>query len=72
MSGGNKCSGGSRELVMGVLFYKGDVVTFEQRPKKSEGIVEIQGKEHHGRMEQLMQRPWSGHIFDMFDEQQGG
>lgn len=23
---------------MGVLFYKGDVVTFEQRPKRSEGM----------------------------------
>lgn len=32
---------GSRGLVMagmGVLFYKGDVVTIEQRPKRSEGM----------------------------------
>lgn len=42
MSGSHRCSGGaSRGLVMagmGVLFYKGEVVTFEQRPKRSEGM----------------------------------
>lgn len=29
---------------MGVLFYKGDVVTFEQRPKRSEGMSRDPGE----------------------------
>lgn len=51
---------------------QGDV-TFEQRPKGSKGMnyTKIWEKEHDGRREQPGQRPWGGHILDMFDKHPG-
>lgn len=49
------------------------MVTCKQRPKGSEGmsLAEIWGKEHHRRRKQPVQGSWGGHIFDVFNKQQG-